>query len=92
MKIQQTRYGHYEIGEPYYSREYQGYKRTDLYVDVTGEKTPDRMFARGPDDDSDVVIHPYAGDPGNREYDATCGACWLGHGHTIRSHDFRVGK
>ncbi len=92
-QIQRTSVGHYEIGDPTTRAHWTGgphHTRLDTFVTKLGVKSQDRMFCQGTNDYSDSVEHPYAGEPGNRAYDARCGCCYLGIGHTVKLHDQRI--
>src|SRR5262245_17061592 len=86
MKIQHTSVGLYEIDEHPHRASDSVWRRFDTFVTAAGIRTKDRIFVAGPQDLSEVVIHPYGADPGNARYDSRCPSCYLGTGHSLERH------
>jgi hypothetical protein len=86
VRIQTHHYGTSAIGIPYYTHE-RCYLRIDRYTSPSGEVTPQRVFCLDRDDMSDQADLPYAQWPGNVKYHPQCASCWLGHAHTVASHN-----
>lgn len=89
---QKTRHGRNVIGNPYRSSDgaSRNWFRDDTYIsDDDGKETIERRFAAGPNDQSDMAIHPYGENAGNIRYSSNCSCCFLGFSHTIEAHNQR---
>ena len=78
----QTQYGSYTLGTPQYlARNY--YVRNDIYhstePDLDGQV--DRVVCVSAADQTPIYLGRYV---------ATCGYCWLGHGHSTAVHQHTV--
>ena len=89
MPTQITRQGRNEVGPRHCNRIYRSaWRRTDTYTsNSTGEVFIELRFCDGPNDESEMFIAPYAGDPGNGKYNSECPSCYLGHSHTLAYHN-----
>lgn len=81
MRTDTLKHGTNQIGRAEFSR---GgcWVRIDTYTPNGGEAIRERRFAAGSNDTSPLFLDGVTG-----HYHADCPSCWLGHSHTVDSHN-----